>query len=385
MSRRLAGWAAILIVGGSTTTSAQDAAPREERPLLEELTRETQSLHRQVRRSVLRVQLPPPRWLDEVAAREADNPLNKYKGLDPMVRRQLEQRARRAASPEGEALARSAGVSLSATSASDADVQVRGSAAIIVVPPPDPQSVSTTAPVFAPNSVCIVLDDQGHLLVPLYLERETAAEQPIRVSGPDGTLIEARFIGSDRQTNLTVLKVTEPAGEPVRLAEEERPADGALVLSVAPHDGSGKLGLWTGEGRDYALTFSIDGRCAGVARFGQFLSGRACKLIASQIIRHGSVKRATLGVIVTQLTKVEGLQSSAVAPVASMRVDQVIAGAPADEAGIRPGDFVVSLAGEPVADLPSLAAAIAARSGPTQITLLRDGQTLTVTVDLQQK
>jgi PDZ domain len=377
--------AAALIVGASTTTSAQDTASPEKRPLLEELTRETQLLHREVRRSVLRVQLPPPRWLDEGAAREADNPLNKYKGLDPTVRRQLEQRTRRAASTEGEALARSDENSPSAPLASDAETQVRGNAAFIVIPPPAPQSVSTTAPAFAPNSVGIVLDEQGHLLVPLYLERESAAEQTLRVSGPDGKLTEARFIGSDRQTNLTVLKMTQPAGEPVRLREEERPADGSLILLVTPHDGAGKLGLWTGEGRDYALTFSIDGRCAGVARFGQFLSGRACKLIASQIIRHGAVKRATLGVIVTQLPKAEGLQSSAVTPAAWMRVDQVIAGAPADKAGICTGDFIVALAGQPVADIPSLAAAIAARSGPTEIALVRDGQTLTVTVELQQK
>lgn len=377
--------AAIVVVGLSTSVFAQEGSPPAKRPLLEELTRETQSLHRQVRRSVLRVQVPPPQWLDEVAAREADNPLNKYKGLDPAVRRQLEQRARRAASAEGEALARSADPGPPVQSASDAEVQLRGSASLIVVPPPAPQSVPATAPAFAPNSVGVVLDEEGHLLVPLYLDRETAAEQPIRVSAPDGTLKEARFIGSDRQTNLTLLKMTQPAGAPVRLAEEDRPADGAIVLLVTPHDGACKLGLWTGEGHDYALTFSIDGSCAGVARFGQFLSGRACRLIASQIIRHGSVKRATLGVIVTQVPKPDGRPSSAVVPSASMRVDQVIAGAPADKAGIRTGDFILALAGEPIADLPGLAAAIAARSGPTEITLIRDGQALTVTVELQQK
>jgi S1-C subfamily serine protease len=224
------------------------------------------------------------------------------------------------------------------------------------------------------------------VLVPLYVERATAEEQPVRVADPQGRLAEARFVGSDRQTNLTVLKLARPAGEAVRLAEEDRPPKGSLVLLVTPHDGSDKLAIWGVGGREYAAVFLTDGRCAGVARFGQFLSGRACRLIAEQIIRHGSVRRATLGVIVTQVPEGDG--ASAAAPAVrgpAMRVDQVISGSPADKAGIRPGDFVVALAGEPVRDIPGLAAAIAARSGPTRIELVRAGQVVTVTVELEQK
>jgi S1-C subfamily serine protease len=68
-----------------------------------------------------------------------------------------------------------------------------------------------------------------------------------------------------------------------------------------------------------------------------------------------------------------------------LRVDQVMPGSPAEKAGIRVGDRVASLGGEPVRDIPSFAAAIAARSGPTTIELSRDGNAVTVTVELQQK
>jgi S1-C subfamily serine protease len=158
---------------------------------------------------------------------------------------------------------------------------------------------------------------------------------------------------------------------------------------VTPQDGGGRLGMWTGVGKDYGVVFGVDGTCLGVARFGQFLSGRACRLIAQQIIRHGSVKRATLGVIVTH---VEDAAEQAPTPASQsgpgrpgLRVDQVMPGSPAEKAGIRVGDRVASLGGEPVRDIPSLAAAIAARSGPTTIELSRDGRAVTVTVELQQK
>ena len=379
---RVAAVAALLT---AASAPAQDAAPAPAgRPLLGQLARETQALHREVRRGVLRVELPPPRWMDAVAAGGGENPLTKYTGLDPQVRRQLERRAVRVAFAEQEALAR-ATVATPATRPAGVDAPAQVDVAMIVVPPPgeQPPSPGTTRGAFSPNNVAIVIDGRGHLLVPVCLEREAAAEATIRVAEPDGNFVAAKWVGSDRATNLTVLKLDRAAGEPVRLGQEDRPMEGSLVLLVTPQDGGGRLGMWTGAGKDYGVVFGVDGTCAGVARFGQFLSGRACRLIAEQIIRHGSVKRATLGVIVTQ----------ADAPAADppggrrsdLRVDQVMSGSPAEKAGIRVGDLVVSLGGEPVRDIPGFAAAIAARGGPTQLELLRDGRPATVTVELQQK
>jgi hypothetical protein len=45
----------------------------------------------------------------------------------------------------------------------------------------------------------------------------------------------------------------------------------------------------------------------------------------------------------------------------------------------------VALAGESVNDIPSLAAAIAARTGPTELQVVRGAEVVKVTVDLQQR
>src|SRR5918993_918235 len=136
---------------------AQDTPQGAPRPLLEQLTRETEALYREVQRGVLRVELPPPRWMGEAAGRAGESPLTKYKDLDPKVREQLEQRARRAAAA-GEPVARG-----------------------------------------------------------------PAGGKAIRVGDAGGNVAEARFVGSDRQTNLTVLRLVRPAGRPVRLGEADRP------------------------------------------------------------------------------------------------------------------------------------------------------------------
>lgn len=381
----------LVAIVGAAPLRAQEAAPAAEgRPLLGQLARETQGLHREVRRGVLRVELPPPRWMESVAGGGGggESPLTKYQGLDPKVRQRLERRA-----AEGEPLVRATVMTPATSRATEVDAQPPGDVAVIVVQTPAgaaPSDGATGRAAFSPNNVAIVIDGRGHLLVPVYLEREAAAAATLRVAEPEGNVVPAKFVGSDRATNLTVLELERPAGEPVRLGAEDRPAEGSLVLMVTPQDGGGRLGMWTGAGKDYGVVFGVDGTCAGVARFGQFLSGRACRLIAEQIIRHGSVKRATLGVIVSQ---VEDATGPAAAPAAAasnprrsgLRVDQVMAGSPAEKAGIRVGDLVASLGGEPVRDIPSFAAAIAARSGPTIIELSRDGRAVTVTVELQQK
>jgi hypothetical protein len=383
----LAASAVVATAPARPAKAGDDAATAQTTPpLLERLNHETERLYADVGRGVFRVQLPPPRPAD-VSSAEAD-PLTKYKELDPKVRRELEQRRPKAAAAraaaEGEPLARGdAGSPATSRATSDADIRFGPGAAVIVVAPPAPPSKA--ADDFSPDHIGVLLDDAGHLLVPLWVEPEAAAARPVRLRGPDGEVTAARFVGSDRQTNLTVLQLPRPGGTPVRLGGDA-PREGSLVLLVSPADASGRLGLWTG-GRDTGVVFSIDGGCAGVARPGQFLSGRACRLIAEQIIRHGSVKRATLGVIITEIRRDDPLRrrSPLLGDRTAVRVDQVMPGSAAERAGLRPGDLLVALAGEAVNDIPSLAAAIAACRGPTELQVVRGAEGVTVTVDLRQR
>lgn len=389
------GWAAgvavALLAAPAVAQEKEIPSLGPRRPLLEQLNRETKALYEEVQGHVVRVQLPPPQWINEVAARR--NPMNKYANLSPEMRQELARQQRQTA---GEAVAE--GNPPPATTRSTTDAAEGGT--YIVVPPPQQQQEAARdaveggklesdfkpAPAFTPNNIGLVLDDQGHVLVPLYVEQETAGGQTIRLAGRDGEVREAKFVGSDRQTNLSLLKIEEPLGTPLRVGKD-KPAEGSLTLCLAPHDGSGKLLVWNGGAQEYGVVFTPSGEMAGVARFGQFLSGSACKLIAEQIIRHGSVKRATLGVIISEIRKDDPLRQQA--PVlgtrTAMRIDQVMTGSAAEKAGLRSGDLLLALAGEAVSDIPSFAAAIAARSGRTELQLLRDGKVIEVTVELQQR
>ena len=45
-------------------------------------------------------------------------------------------------------------------------------------------------------------------------------------------------------------------------------------------DGAGRLAVWNNNARDYGVVVGVDGQVLGIARYGQFLSGSACRLIA---------------------------------------------------------------------------------------------------------
>ena len=102
---------------------------------------------------------------------------------------------------------------------------------------------------------------------------EAVGDVAVRVSLGDGKVVTAKFIGSDRQTNLTLLQIAKSAGKPVQLSAR-KPVDGSLVLCVSTLDGSGRrLGLWSGRQQDLGIIFTIDGGSPGSLDIGQFLTG----------------------------------------------------------------------------------------------------------------
>jgi len=146
-------------------------------------------------------------------------------------------------------------------------------------------------------------------------------------------------------------------------------------MLLSPSGDSGHLSIWTGGQQDRGLLVSTTGSVGGFVRMGQFLSGNAMRPVTEQLIQFGKVRRAVLGVLISQAQTPDGH--------AAMRIEQVIVPSAAAEAGLRDGDFVLSLAGSPVGDVPSFAAAIAQGAGPTELELLRDGQPMIVTVNLK--
>jgi len=67
----------------------------------------------------------------------------------------------------------------------------------------------------------------------------------------------------------------------------------------------------------------------------------------------------------------------------AIRIIEVIHDTPAERVGLRVGDLILSLAGQPVDNEESFAAAVAVLRGNTELKILRQGQIISVTVDLE--
>ncbi|MGH7177670.1 MAG: PDZ domain-containing protein, partial [Tepidisphaeraceae bacterium] len=173
-----------------------------------------------------------------------------------------------------------------------------------------------------------------------------------------------------------IFRLDKPAGRPVKMIGT-RPADGALVMILGAAGDSGKLAVWTGGQQDRGVVVSADGAVAGFARYGQFLDAANAKIVIDQIVQYGKVRRATLGVIVSQSQAPDGRRA--------LHVERVMPGSAAAAAGVAEGDYVLSFANQPVGDLPNFAAVIAAREGATKMQLLRGSDVVEVTVELKPK
>jgi S1-C subfamily serine protease len=306
-----------------------------------------------------------------------------------------------------------------------------------------------TGPGFVANNIGLLIDEhKGYVLVPAYMDREMLAEQPVRLAIGDGEPIDAQLVGADQQTQLTVLQLLPPGaerndraasgptqqpaqqqqsalqqqsaqpqqqaaqvqqsasprnqatrevsrrpleevitglGKPVRLASKPL-LDGSVVIVFYPGDNAGRVMIWGGPSKEPTVIVGSDGQVAGVSRGGQFLSAAHCRVIADKIIRDGAVKRATLGVIISQVLAEdpERQRHAELGEKPAVRVDEVMKGSVAEKGGLKQGDVILTIGGESVRDIVSLAAIIATRNGPTKLSVLRDGAVKDVTVELTQ-
>jgi len=386
--------------------AAPAAAPQAARPALGQLDQELRSLYRDVDAGTVRVHLPAPAVAQlfgpDVERFGGQHPLRKWEQrLDEDVKRLLPPGGRpprfrlQEVPLEPDESARRANATTTTQPAEQQQEQAQGGGErdmardaerAIVRALEDPDGLTMMLYPDDPGAefVAFVYDDQGHVVLPAYVDQRALGNRPVRVTAGDRQ-VEATFVGSDKQTNLTVLKLDKPTGSPLRLADE-KPAVGSLVLLLASNRRAVDLNVWTG-GRDASgvVVTAADGRVAGVVRSGQMLAGGAVRPVVDQLIKTGTVRRAKLGVKIWDVSPDDPIREHVPALGArpAVRVVEVLPNTPAAAAGLEPNDLILSLAGDPVTDIPSFAAAISDQKGPTELKVIRDGQERTVTVELK--
>jgi S1-C subfamily serine protease len=360
---------------GLSRAVAQTASPT----FLQQLSDQTEQLYNKVHLGVVRVQMPTPAWLEQV--NEQKKLLDKWGGqLTPDVIQQLKQEQEKirseqyrligaVAPPQTNDSPTTQGITLLPNQPSPSQIHTR----------PLPQGKLVLV------ATGLLIDHEGYVVVPLYVDRPTIGNSPLMVRMGDGKLTTARFVGSDPMTKLTVIQLDNHNGTPATISHA-RPDEGSLTL-VMSADGGARLVVWTSQHPEPGLIVTADGSVAGFGFGDRLLTAAACMPIVQQIIATGQVHRAVLGVWVREVPKDDVLRQSspALGTKPAIYVENVEANSAAQAGGLRPGDLILAVGGEPVGETETFAAVTATGSGKTELQVLRDSAALTLSVDLQPR
>jgi S1-C subfamily serine protease len=223
----------------------------------------------------------------------------------------------------------------------------------------------------------------------------------------DGTSVPFRVVGADPLSDLAVLRANGPTPEPAELGEADTLKVGQLVVAVGNPlglAGSVTAGVVSALGRslpargrviedviqtDAALNpgnsggalADADARVVGintaVAGVGLGMAvpvNATTRKIISALMRDGRVRRAYLGLAMMP-GPVPANWRERLGRKTGLLVAQVVPGGPADRAGLRQGDLLLTVAGNPVAvsqDLQRLMFSEAI-GRPLAITVMRNG------------
>jgi S1-C subfamily serine protease len=212
----------------------------------------------------------------------------------------------------------------------------------------------------------------------------------IEVLLPDGYHGAANLIGDDPDTDLAVIRIQAPNLAPATFGDSQKVRVGQLVVAVGtpyglettvttgvvsalgrslrsqtgrlidnviqtdaalnPGNSGGPLVNTHGEviGANSAVILPAQGICFAIA-------ANTAQWVASELIRHGKVRRSVLGIsghtveLGRRLARFHRLEQPT-----AVRVAGVAPGGPAERAGLREGDLVVGFAERPVLGIDDL-------------------------------
>ena len=241
----------------------------------------------------------------------------------------------------------------------------------------------------------VIVAPDGLILTNSHVAGAAGAGARIGITTPDGQDLRARLVGDDPDTDLALLRVDEavtlpaaPLGDSKRLKRGQlaiaignplgfestvttgvvsalgrslRSRNGRLIDDVIqtdaalnPGNSGGPLVSSHGEviGINTAVIMGAQGICFAVA-------ANTAKFVLGELVRHGRVRRAFIGIAAQQIVLPRRLRHAAgLDQERAVMASSVESGSAADRAGLRGGDIIVGLDGETISGADDLVRAL---------------------------
>jgi serine protease Do len=279
----------------------------------------------------------------------------------------------------------------------------------------------------------VIVDPAGYIVTNAHVV-EGALEVRVMLPPPPGThetplspgpartrILKAKIVGVDKETDLAVLKIDAEKLPALEIGDYRKLRQGQLVLAFGSPEGledSMSMGVISSvmrqpdpdKPRVYIQTdaavnpgnsggplVDLDGTVVGINTFILSESGGSeglnfaipsvvVRFVYDEIRAHGRVRRPRIGVNVQSISPTlaagMGLKQDW-----GLIVSDMLPDGPADKAGLRVGDILVSLDGTPLGTLPGFETALFGRAHakPVAIEVLRGEQKLSFTVPVVEE
>ena len=244
----------------------------------------------------------------------------------------------------------------------------------------------------------VLVSEDGYILTNNHVISQV---QNISVGLWDGRFATAQVVGSDPETDLAVLKIDLSGLPAAPLAEDAKVRVGDVVLAIGNAFGLSHtvtMGIISATGRNdlrsvlYEDFIQTDaainagnsggalinylgevigintrnlGQMQGAQNIGFAIPIAMAKDVMQQIVENGSVRRGSIGALFSDLPL--SLQTDGSAVRRGIQVRDVTPNGPAWNAGIRPGDILLSIDGVEVDDARALLLMIAQRQPGSRV------------------
>ena len=265
----------------------------------------------------------------------------------------------------------------------------------------------------------VIVSPDGYILTNNHV---IEAADEIQVVLADGRKEPAQVVGTDPETDLAVIRIKAKNLPVIVLGHAEQARVGDVVLAIGNPFGVGQtvtMGIISALGRnnlhinhfenfiqtDAAINFGNSGgalidssgnliginsaiysQTGGSVGIGFAIPVTTAKTVMEAIIKNGQVVRGWIGIETQDITP-ELAESFGLAKDKGAIIAGVVRGGPADRAGIRPGDILLTVAGKPVASTTEMLNLIAQLT-PGQkatMTVMRKNREAALVVDVAKR
>jgi 2-alkenal reductase len=276
----------------------------------------------------------------------------------------------------------------------------------------------------APNKASgsgVIISNDGYIVTNNHVIDQAKS---LDVIYADGSRHMATLVGADAFSDLAVIKISDPVPAVAALGDSEALQPGETVVAIGSPLGNFKNTVTAGvvsalhrslgnregllqtdaainHGNSGGPLINTRGEVVGINTLvvrgdgtlgdqaeglGFAIPSATVRTVTDQLIAHGKVERPFLGVTPQMLDPDIAAQLGTEQTKGAL-IMQVEPGTPADKAGLREGDVVTALNGQPIDEQHTLIASLANHRIGEQIelTVLRDGQTQTIKVTLGER